>query len=82
LGGRDRQNFEFKARLVYRVSSRTGRATQRNPVSKNKNKKPKPKQQQQQQNPSKKEETRITQVKSSGKCFLSTKNLCSRGNQG
>jgi hypothetical protein len=27
--------FEFKASLVYRVSSRTARATQRNPVSKN-----------------------------------------------
>jgi hypothetical protein len=26
--------FEFKASLVYRVSSRTARATQRNPVSK------------------------------------------------
>jgi hypothetical protein len=29
---------EFKASLVYRVSSRTARATQRNPVSKNKTK--------------------------------------------
>jgi hypothetical protein len=29
---------EFEASLVYRVSSRTGRATQRNPVCKNKNK--------------------------------------------
>jgi hypothetical protein len=29
---------EFEASLVYRVSSRTARATQRNPVSKNKNK--------------------------------------------
>jgi hypothetical protein len=28
--------FEFEACLVYRVSSRTARATQRNPVSKNK----------------------------------------------
>jgi hypothetical protein len=27
--------LEFKASLVYRVSSRTARATQRNPVSKN-----------------------------------------------
>jgi hypothetical protein len=27
---------EFKASVVYRVSSRTARATQRNPVSKNK----------------------------------------------
>jgi hypothetical protein len=57
LGGRGRQISEFEASLVYRVSSRTARATQRNPVSikqnktkqnktkqnktKNKNKKPK-----------------------------------------
>jgi hypothetical protein len=37
LGGRGRQISEFEACLVYRVSSRTARATQRNPVSKNKN---------------------------------------------
>jgi hypothetical protein len=36
--GRGRQTFEFEASLVYRVSSRTARATQRNTVSKNKNK--------------------------------------------
>jgi hypothetical protein len=30
---------EFEASLVYKVSSRTARATQRNPVSKNKQKK-------------------------------------------
>jgi hypothetical protein len=29
---------EFEASLVYRVSSRTARATQRNPISKTKNK--------------------------------------------
>jgi hypothetical protein len=34
LGGRGRRISEFKASLVYRVSSRTARATQRNPVSK------------------------------------------------
>jgi hypothetical protein len=33
-GGRGRWISEFKASLVYRVSSRTARATQRNPVSK------------------------------------------------
>jgi hypothetical protein len=38
LGGRGRQISEFEASLVYRVSSRTARAIQRNPVSK-KNKK-------------------------------------------
>jgi F0F1-type ATP synthase assembly protein I len=45
LGGRGRQISEFEAsRLVYRVSSRTARATQRNPVSKkNKQKKKKKK---------------------------------------
>jgi hypothetical protein len=34
LGGRGRQISEFEASLVYRVSSRTARATQRNTVSK------------------------------------------------
>jgi hypothetical protein len=33
-----RQISEFEASLVYRVSSRTAKATQRNPVSKTKNK--------------------------------------------
>jgi hypothetical protein len=32
LGGRGRQISEFEASLVYRVSSRTAKATQRNPV--------------------------------------------------
>jgi hypothetical protein len=32
LGGRGRQISEFEASLVYRVSSRTARTTQRNPV--------------------------------------------------
>jgi hypothetical protein len=39
LGGRSRQISEFEANLVYRVSSRTARAIQRNPALKN----PKPK---------------------------------------
>jgi hypothetical protein len=34
LGDRGRWISEFKARLVYRVSSRTARDTQKNPVSK------------------------------------------------
>jgi hypothetical protein len=45
LGGRGRRISEIKASLVYRVSSRTARATQRNPVSKqNKTKQNKTKQ--------------------------------------
>jgi hypothetical protein len=36
LEGRGRQISDFEASLVYRVSSRTARATQRNPVSKKK----------------------------------------------
>jgi hypothetical protein len=38
LGGRSRWISEFEASLVYRVSSRTARAIQRNPVSKKQNK--------------------------------------------
>jgi hypothetical protein len=37
-GGRGRWISEFEASLVYKVSSRTARATQRNPVSENKTK--------------------------------------------
>jgi hypothetical protein len=37
-GGRGRRISEFEASLVYKVSSRTARTTQRNPVSKNNNK--------------------------------------------
>jgi hypothetical protein len=33
LGGRGRQISEFEASLVYKVSSRTARAIQKNPVS-------------------------------------------------
>jgi hypothetical protein len=39
LGGRGKQISEFKDSLVYKVSSRTARATQRNPVSKKKERK-------------------------------------------
>jgi hypothetical protein len=38
LGGRGRWISELEASLVYKVSSRTARAIQRNPVLKNKNK--------------------------------------------
>jgi hypothetical protein len=37
-GGRGRQISEFEASLIYKVSSRTARAIQRSPVSKNQNK--------------------------------------------
>jgi hypothetical protein len=37
LGGRGRWISEFKASLVYKVSSRTARAIQRSPVSKTNN---------------------------------------------
>jgi hypothetical protein len=42
LGGRGRWISEFKTSLVYRVSSRTARAIQRNPVLKIPPKKEKP----------------------------------------
>jgi hypothetical protein len=41
LGGRGRRICEFEASLVYSVSSRTVRAIQRNPFSKNQKKKKK-----------------------------------------
>jgi uncharacterized protein (DUF2252 family) len=41
LGGRGKWISEFKASLVYKVSSRTARATQRNPVLKKQKQKPK-----------------------------------------
>jgi hypothetical protein len=41
LGGRARQISEFKASLVYKVSSRTARAIQRNPVSEKRKRKEK-----------------------------------------
>jgi hypothetical protein len=43
LGGRGRRISEFEDSLVYRVSSRTARAIQRNPVSENQKKKKKKK---------------------------------------
>jgi hypothetical protein len=43
LGGRVRRISEFEASLVYKMSSRTARATQRNPVWKKKKKKKKKK---------------------------------------
>jgi hypothetical protein len=51
LGGSGRWISEFEASLVYRVSSRAAKATQRNPVPKNKKQnQTKNKQKKQQQN--------------------------------
>jgi hypothetical protein len=55
LGGRGRRISEFEASLVYKVSSRTARAIQRNPVSK--------KQQQQQKNKNKTQKNKKTKTK-------------------
>jgi hypothetical protein len=46
LGGRGRRISALEASLVYKVSARTARATQRNPVSKNKKTKTKKKKKQ------------------------------------
>jgi hypothetical protein len=54
LGGRERWISEFEASLVYKVSSRTSRATQRNPVSKKQKTRNKQQQQQQQKSKTKK----------------------------
>jgi hypothetical protein len=53
LGGRGRWISEFEAILVYKVRSRTARAIQRNPVSKNQTKPKQKQKQQQQKNPTK-----------------------------
>jgi hypothetical protein len=54
LGGRGRQISEFEANLVYKVSSSSARAIQRNPVSKNQ----KPKQKKQKTKKTKKTTTK------------------------
>jgi hypothetical protein len=54
LGGGGRQISEFEASLVYKVSSRTARAIQRNPVSKKQTNKQTNKQTKTKQNKNKK----------------------------
>jgi hypothetical protein len=49
LGGRGRRISEFEASLAYRVSSRTARAIQKNPVSKKQKQKTKKKKTKQKQ---------------------------------
>jgi hypothetical protein len=51
LGGRGRWISEFRASLLYRVSSSIARAIQRNPVLKNQNKKQKNKNNNNNKNP-------------------------------
>jgi hypothetical protein len=73
LGGRGRRISEFEARVVYRVSSRIARATQRNLVSKNQKKKNK------QTNKQKKECCGYERVNSGlGQQFLSAMNIMGR----
>jgi hypothetical protein len=62
LGDRGRQISESEASLVYRVSSRTARATQRNPVSKNKTKQNKTKQNKTKQNKQNKQPKKTTKT--------------------
>jgi hypothetical protein len=62
LGGRGRRISEFEASLVYKVSSRTARAIQRNPVSKNQNQKPKTKKNKQKTNKQKKKRVVLVMV--------------------
>jgi hypothetical protein len=69
LGGRGRWISEFEASLVYRVSSRTARAIQRNPVSKKQNKTKKSKKQTKQKNKqTKKEEITNIELVSNESC--------------
>jgi hypothetical protein len=59
LGSRGRWISEFEASLVYKVSSRTARITQRNPVSKNQKKKKKEKNQKKKKKEEEEEKVRV-----------------------
>jgi hypothetical protein len=63
LGGRGRRISEFEARLVYRVSSRTARTAQRNPVSKKTKTKTKTKTKNKQTNKNKQKTTKKCKLK-------------------
>jgi hypothetical protein len=58
LGGRGRWISEFEASLVYRVSSRTARVIQRNPVLKKRKKKKKEKRKKEKKKKKRKEKKR------------------------
>jgi hypothetical protein len=62
LGGRGRQISEFEASLVYKVSSRTARATQRNPVLKNKTENKNKKQKQKTKTKTKNKQTKTLEL--------------------
>jgi rare lipoprotein A (peptidoglycan hydrolase) len=62
LGGRGRWISEFEASLIYRVSSRTTRTTQRNPVSKNQNQNQNQKQEKTNKTKTKQNKTKKPQV--------------------
>jgi hypothetical protein len=74
LRGRGRQisEFEFEASLVYRVSSRTARPIQRNPVSKKK-KKTTNKNKNKKQNKTKQNKKTTNNKSEEGKRFRETK---------
>jgi hypothetical protein len=67
LGGRGRRISEYKASLVYTVSSRTARATQRNPVLKKKQNKT---------NKQTKNKTKKTTTKYYGKVIVTSVTSC------
>jgi hypothetical protein len=67
LGGRGRRISEFEASLVYRMSSKTVRATQRNPVSKKKKKKKTNKQTNKQKKKKEKNQTKPTTITATAK---------------
>jgi hypothetical protein len=72
LGGRGRRISEFEASLVYRVSSRTARAPQRNPVSKNQKKRKENKREERKQYCSEGEENaKVISSKFSNHCLFS-----------
>ena len=75
LGGRGRQISEFEASLVYRVSSRTARVTQRDPVSK-KPKNPKNKNKNKKKQTNKKKRLRQRSVNMLGGRALGAGNVC------
>jgi hypothetical protein len=67
MGGRGRWISEFEASLVYKLSSRTARAIQRNPISKNQKPKTKKKQKQKNKKQTNKQKNKQTKKKTKRK---------------